>query len=91
MGELNELLDQLAAASEERDKVAVLRTLMQRTTPRQMAYIVQIVLKNLRVRGGGCCGGGWPGKRAAARGGGGRVLVHEACAARTGMHEPACG
>lgn len=54
MGQLNDLLDQLAAAAGDQERQAgVLRVLLQKTTPEQMQFVLQIVLKSLKARGRG--------------------------------------
>ena len=52
---VNELLNELVAVDSDKDKVAVLRQLVEKTTPTMMKWIVHIILKDLKVRAGGCC------------------------------------
>ena len=51
MGKLNALLDDLVRVGRnKRDQAGIFTELMQLTTPEQMAWIIQIVLKSLKVR-----------------------------------------
>ncbi|KAL4853400.1 Dynamin-related protein 5A [Chlorella vulgaris] len=53
VGELNTDLDRLVAAAGKTDEQAVIfRELMQKTTPDQMYWIVQIILRNLKINVG---------------------------------------
>lgn len=47
---VNELLNRLVAVDSDRDKVAVLRQLVEQTTPTMMKWIVHVILKDLKVR-----------------------------------------
>ena len=49
VGEVNHYLDQLAGDEANDGKVRVLRDLLQVTTPNQMKWIVQILLRDLKV------------------------------------------
>ena len=49
VGEVNHYLDQLAGDEANDGKVRVLRDLLQVTTPNQMKWIIQILLRDLKV------------------------------------------
>ena len=49
VGQLNQYLDQLAGDAENNGKVKVLTQLLQVTTPNQMKWIIQILLKDLKA------------------------------------------
>ena len=49
VGQLNSYLDELARAEGEEGKGAVLQRLIQDTTPAQMRWITQIILKELKA------------------------------------------
>ena len=49
VGQLNQYLDQLAGDVENNGKVKVLTQLLQVTTPNQMKWIIQILLKDLKA------------------------------------------
>ncbi len=50
VGEVNHYLDQLAGDEANDGKVRVLRDLLQVTTPNQMKWIIQILLRDLKVQ-----------------------------------------
>ena len=49
IGEVNHYLDQLAGDEGNESKVKVLTQLLQVTTPNQMKWIIQILLRDLKV------------------------------------------
>ena len=49
VGDLNRLLDQLAGEAPGEERVAIFSHLIRVTTPEQMRWIVQIVLRDLKV------------------------------------------
>ena len=56
IGEVNHYLDQLAGDEGNESKVKVLTQLLQVTTPNQMKWIIQILLRDLKVQSFKSCG-----------------------------------
>lgn len=50
VGEINDILNKIASASGSDEQVKLFSHLIQATTARQMRWIVQIVLRDLKVR-----------------------------------------